>query len=79
MPVSLSNMRELLLPGLYEISSSYSGLAQSFDETKGMVAATVFSGEEALSVSLPVAAAMGAAAVLIKNPTVSRRFLEWIK
>lgn len=31
------------------------------------------------SVSLPVAAAMGAAAVVIKNPVVSRRFWEWRK
>lgn len=30
------------------------------------------------SVSLPVAVAMGAAAVVIKNPTVSRRFWSWL-
>lgn len=50
------------------------------DELQAMKFVPVISDEvqfeivETMHVSLPVAAAMGAAAVIIKNPVVSRRF-----
>jgi hypothetical protein len=71
MPVPLSEIRDLLLPGLWEISTPMSAERWS----------AIFVGPEPLPilplppVPLPVAVAMGAAAVVIKNPVVSRRFL----
>ena len=77
MPVSIEHMRDLMMPGLIE----------SFTQTKGIVAASVFDAAFAESVgtvplvsvpiSLPAAVAIGAAAVVIKNPTVTRRFISW--
>ena len=72
MPVDLVHLREQLLPGLQ----------QSFALTKEIYAAnvwnSVFAEEAPLAwvpeLSLPAALAVGAAAVIIKNPEVTRRF-----
>jgi hypothetical protein len=63
-------MRELMLPGLMAIQY----------ETLPVQWATIFASEEVAIPSLPVispqmALAMGAAAVVMKNPEVSRRGL----
>jgi hypothetical protein len=68
-------MRELMLPGLRNAA-----LCRSFSYTKEFYAAEAFNSayESAPilpTVSLPVAVAMGAAAVLINNPEVTRRNL----
>ena len=51
------------------------GLYASFAQTKEMVAAEILNNsfESVATVSLPTAIALGAAAVIIKNPEVSRR------
>lgn len=78
MPVSLEHMREELLPGLR-------ALHYSFARTKEIYAAnvmnTAFDAEFlpllSAPISLPAAVAVGAAAVVIKNPTVTRRVFSW--
>ena len=74
MPVNLTEMRDLLLPGLLEIRTTYAALPTEW--------ATMFTEAEAAplpSVSLPVAIAMGAAAVVIKNPEIERREMwNWL-
>lgn len=74
MPIALTHIREQLLPGLMAIQYSFAANEKFF-------AATVFNGVTVVEelpavapVSLPVAAAMGAVAVVIKNPVVSRHF-----
>ena len=77
MAVGLVHMRDLLLPGLYSVTGSYSSMPAMWE--------TVFATEEveaaapllSLPVSLPAAFAIGAAAVVIKNPIVTRRFWSW--
>lgn len=91
MPVELSKMRELLLPGLQSLAAEN---PQAWDRIfgvvpmkfEGVVVPMKFEGAVIAfdpmplppvvpPVSLPVAVAMGAAAVVMKNPTISRRFL----
>ena len=52
-------------------------LAGSFAQTKEIYAANILNGtvETTTAVSLPVALALGAAAVIVQNPEVSRRGL----
>jgi hypothetical protein len=71
MPVPLSEIRELLLPGLL-------GIMERDCARYSLMRAQWGAAFEPLPlppVPLPVAVAMGAAAVVIKNPVVSRRFL----
>jgi hypothetical protein len=79
MAISIENIRELLLPGLMSVSGSYSALPVQWEvmlaATEEVEAAPLLS----VPVSLPVAVAIGAAAVVIKNPTVTRRFFSWFK
>lgn len=79
MAVQLSEIRDLLLPGLREVTSMYEmcPLQWSFAETKEIVAADIFNRGVLPKVSLPVAVAMGVAAAVIKNPVVSRRWWSW--
>lgn len=69
--IELGNIRDLLLPGLMEIRSTYATLPaweHLFDE--GLVV------QQPLSLISPQAAlAMAAAAAIIKNPIISRRGL----
>ena len=79
MPVSIEHMRNLLLPGLYTVTGSYSTLPAQWE---ALFAADAVEAAEAaplltVPVSLPAAIAIGAAAVVIKNPTVTRRFWSW--
>ena len=70
MPVCVSKIRDELLPGLWEVRGMYCAIPTQW--------AVVFAEEAAPilpPVSLPVAVAMGAAAVLIQNPEISRRGL----
>lgn len=77
MPVELSKMRELLLPGLQELAAS-SAVVKRFQIFGRMSCPLPASDLAPLpSVPLPVAVAMGAAAVVMKNPVVKRRF--WAK
>lgn len=73
-------IRNLLLPGLYTVRGSYSTWPAAWE---GLFAAEAAEVEAialpSLSVSLPAAVAIGFAAAVIKNPTVSRRFLSWFK
>lgn len=76
MPVSLHHMRDEMLPGLR-------ALEFSFVRSHEIFAANIFNAGAAVeslpAVSLPVAFAMGAAAVVVKNPVVTRRFWEFWK
>lgn len=76
MTVQLNQIRELLLPGLWDIS-------QSFAQTQEVWAAKVLDSGLYVAetphiwvpkLSLPEAVLVGAAAAVIKNPTVTRRF-----
>ncbi len=54
---------------------SMRALASSFAQTKEIYAANILNGtvETTTAVSLPAALAIGAAAVIIRNPDISRR------
>ncbi len=69
MAVELTAMRDLLLPGLFAVRGSYSVMPYAWVD--------VFAEEAAAipTLNLPAAVAIGAAAVLIQNPEVSRRSL----
>ena len=73
MPVHLSHIREQLLPGLWQI-----GINQR--ASYRWVAATGFepawSAKEVVALSGKEVAVLGAAAILAKNPVVSRRFFS---
>lgn len=72
MPVDLHQMRELLLPGLIGITAQ-----KEFAWNSAFAKALVEPVTSLPPVSLPTAVAMGAAAVVMKNPVVKRRF--WAK
>ncbi len=75
MPVSLQHLRTELIPGVREAYlGTYSNLPSQWDRlfTAGVVAEPLLLS---IPVSLPAAAAIGVAAVVVKNPTVSRRFI----
>ena len=55
--------------------SSNRALYASFAQTQEIYAANILNNTALPTVSLPVAVAMGAAAVLIQNPDISRRGL----
>lgn len=86
MPVELNQMRDLLLPGLMEMVQSYSFMKEEW-ESEMLVDNLLVKGYERYSYSfdalppapLPIgpraALAMGVAAVVVKNPEVSRRGL----
>lgn len=75
MPVALSHMRDILLPGMMEIAYSYRMMPLQYSFTATETVGVNILPEVALP--LPAALALGAAAVIIKNPVVSRRFLPW--
>lgn len=73
MSVELGHIRELLLPGLWEISNSYRDIkeqwgAQIFVRT--VTAPHIWIPK----LTLPEGVALGIAAAIIKNPVVTRRF-----
>jgi hypothetical protein len=75
MAVTLAQIRQELLPGLFAIQGSYDAIPAQW--------ARVFALDEVVaplpSVSLPQALIMGAAAVVITNPEVTRRgLLGWL-
>ncbi len=70
MPVALHNIRELLLPGLWSITN----FNMPPDQWN-----VIFQPETipAAPISIPVALAVGAAAAIIANPIVTRRWFAW--
>ena len=76
MSVQLEEIRNLLLPGLMEIRGSYTTWPGAWE---GMFANPVADDLVLPPLSPQLVLAMGAAAAVIKNPTVSRRFLDWFK
>ena len=79
MAVSISHMRDLLMPGLMSVTGSYSTMPAQWEALFAADAVEEASAAPLLAVpvSLPAAIAIGAAAVVIKNPTVTRRFWSW--
>jgi hypothetical protein len=86
-PVSLNHMRDLMLPGLrasvVDVVAWDNALVAAWDGAfryplvRGMINDNLY--KAAFAPSLPVALAMGAAAAVIKNPVVPRRFLfSWL-
>lgn len=72
MPViQLSHMRDLLLPGILEVASSYRALPAMWESFEPAIAAPHIWVPK---LSVPAAIAVGAAAAIIKNPIVTRRF-----
>jgi len=79
--IEITQMRNVLLPGLMEIVGSYSMIPAAWESVFADAEAKITTELAALvpPVSLPVAAAMGVAAVVIKNPKVERRSLfSWL-
>lgn len=75
MPVALSHIRDQLLPGLWEIRNSEQYLYEHREVSIGYSITRQFIEPR---VSLPVAVAMGVAAAVVANPTVTRRFFSWL-
>jgi hypothetical protein len=89
MTVELQHMRDYLLPGLYEVSMRYRSILTLWEDVfaagtredvfaAGTRELLIFPAEVALP-SVPAALAAGAAAAVIRNPVVTRRFLPWTK
>jgi hypothetical protein len=76
MPIELGQMRDLLMPGILQLSGSYKALPEVWE--------TIFELEAEPTVSAPhiwipkltiqQTVAVGAAAMIVKNPVVTRRF-----
>jgi hypothetical protein len=82
MPVSLSEIRNELLPGFFEIRSSYSAIPTAWEavfakQTVELEVNAAFNPILNPIISPVAAAAVAAAAVVIKNPDVTRRFWHW--
>ena len=74
MAVSVEHIRDLLLPGLREIVSQY----EDFPAYWEMAVEQTVAAPHILvpKLSLPAAVAVGAAALIVKNPIVTRRFWQ---
>ena len=72
MPISTEAIRDLLLPGLMQVAGSYSRMPAMWTEVFEPAIAAPHIWVPKLSV--PAALAVGAAAAIIKNPEVTRRF-----
>lgn len=72
MPVELTQMRELLLPGLWELTGRYRFVQHSWGGVFGNFEQTMAAPH--IWIPKKVAIAAGAAAVIIKNPEITRRF-----
>lgn len=72
MPIQVAQIRDLLLPGLMQIRGSYSSLPALWAEAFEPAIAAPHIWVPKLSV--PAALAVGAAAAIIKNPEITRRF-----
>ena len=70
--VQLTEMRDLLLPGLLQITGNYERFPTMWEAAYGRSVAAPHIWVPKLS--LPQAALLGAAAAIIKNPEVTRRF-----
>ena len=68
MAVALTELRDLLLPGLWKVSSVYLASPQW---------AELFAADEAAApvLSMQEVVILGTAAIIAKNPVVTRRFL----
>jgi hypothetical protein len=71
MPVPLDKMRDLLLPGLWEITAINRTPVDRWSAYEPAIEAPHIWVPK---LSLPAAVAIGAAAAIIKNPTITRRF-----
>jgi hypothetical protein len=71
MPVELKHLRMALMPGVSSLRCTYAAdWAEAFADNDLVLAAS-----ELPTISLPLALAAGAAAVVISNPSVTRRGL----
>lgn len=72
MVVSLAQIREELLPGLWEVSGNYSMIERQWNR----IFAPAINAPHIWvpKLTLPQAVLVGAAATIIKNPTITRRF-----
>jgi hypothetical protein len=78
MPVDLESIHTELLPGLMDFHTS-DALAWSVVFTKETAAARILNEAPVVAMPLPVAVAMGAVAVVVKNPMVTRRLWQFWK
>lgn len=74
--VPLAQMRDLLLPGLWQYEASYSLLSQW--EELFPAAAIVRETIPAVPLGPRAALALGAAAAIVQNPEVTRRWFGWL-
>jgi hypothetical protein len=82
MPVDLGQMRDALMPGLMAIQGRYDMMPSMwqavFDSAGREIGAIPPWSVDYMPPLAPVAAlAIGAAAAVMRNPVVSRRFLPW--
>jgi hypothetical protein len=75
MPVALSNIRDLLLPGLLLMEGDYKRYSEARDQWKEMYEPSIAAPHIWVpKLSIPQAVALGAAAAIIHNPDITRRF-----
>ena len=75
MPVSLNNMRDLMLPGLQQMAADYSLLKEQWAAQIFNTGTVVdFTKPLPLPLSPKVALLAGVAAAVMRNPIISRRF-----
>ena len=84
MPVSLENIRAELLPGLQSIVMSDNAIARAWAMDREIMAANVLNVGAGYIDALPAISpqaivAMGAAAVIVRNPLVTKRNLFGLK
>ncbi len=74
--VPLTQMRDLLLPGLYQVTSRY--IVSGYNQFGERVTEEIFLPTKphiwVPKLTLPAAIAVGVAAAAIKNPIITRRF-----
>jgi len=74
MAVALASIRDLLLPGLWEISAGYGPISKQWEEVFEAPPRVEF---PRIPLSPAATLACAAAAVVLRNPVVTRRFWKW--
>jgi hypothetical protein len=75
MAIELENIRAHLLPGLWEMRGSYDAIPAQWAMIFSAADDELWTTITLPTVSIPVAIAAGAAAEVIRNPEVTRRWL----
>lgn len=77
MPIAIENIRDYFLPGLYQVG--YGGWQDVPRQWEQLFSGVFVPSKPHIwvpKVSLPVVIAAGAAAAIVKNPIITRRFWQ---